>query len=486
MAEHGILAYGAYVPRLRLQRSAAIAANGWFNPALKAQGKGERSMAYWDEDAITMAVEAARDCMIGRSRDEIKALHMASTSFPFDDRQNSGVVATALDLPAAIDSLDLAGSLRAGTSGLLNALTGAAASGGPILFVASEHRRAKPGSFQEIVFGDAAVAVLVGEGKPIARLIGRHSETVDFVDHYRGHGRPFDYAWEERWVRDEGYMKLVPAAIAAALSSAGVALGEVTHFCLPGTTAKLAQAVARMAGLREACVRDNLAGVMGDSGAAHPLVMLVHMLEQAKPGERILVVGFGQGCNALLFEATEELPLLSARRGVTGALRRRREETNYGKYLAFNDLIPLDRGMRSELDKATPLSSLYRNREMVLGMVGGRCTNCGTLQFPKSDICVNPNCHAIDTQERHRFADMHGSVMSFTADHLTYTPDPPLHYGMVTFSEGGRIWIDFTDVDPGEVAVGTPMRMAFRIKDHDSARGFVRYFWKATPVGDAR
>ena len=55
-----VLAYGAYVPRLRLQRAAVVQAHQWFAPALRALGKGERAMANWDEDAITMAVEAAR------------------------------------------------------------------------------------------------------------------------------------------------------------------------------------------------------------------------------------------------------------------------------------------------------------------------------------------------------------------------------------------------------------------------------------------
>ncbi|MEL0114299.1 MAG: hypothetical protein VW835_21430, partial [Rickettsiales bacterium] len=58
----GILSYGAYIPRKRLQRQAVVEANSWFNPALKAYAKGERSMCNWDEDAVTMAVEAARDC----------------------------------------------------------------------------------------------------------------------------------------------------------------------------------------------------------------------------------------------------------------------------------------------------------------------------------------------------------------------------------------------------------------------------------------
>lgn len=57
----GIVAYGAYIPRLRLSRTAAVEANAWFNAGLKGMAKGERSMCNWDEDSLTMAVEAARD-----------------------------------------------------------------------------------------------------------------------------------------------------------------------------------------------------------------------------------------------------------------------------------------------------------------------------------------------------------------------------------------------------------------------------------------
>ena len=104
----------------------------------------------------------------------------------------------------------------------------------------------------------------------------------------------------------------------------------------------------------DAAVRDNLHTVCGETGAAHPLVMLVDALERAKPGDKILVAGFGQGCDALLFEATEDLPRLVPRLGVKGHLARRREETNYAKFLAFNDLVAIERGLRADIDKQTP------------------------------------------------------------------------------------------------------------------------------------
>lgn len=481
----GIAAFGAYIPRLRLSRKAVVEANGWFNPALKSLAKGERAMCNWDEDSVTLAIEAARDCLLGQDRGRLKAVTMASTSYPFDDRQNSAIVAQALNLGREIAALDIAASQRAGTAGLLTALQVAAGGGGPVLFVAADKRRAKAASGQELAYGDGAAAFLLGGGEPVARFLGGHSETVDFVDHYRGHGRDFDYGWEERWIRDEGYLKIVPTALAGLFRKTGIPPESVSHFCMPTAMARVAQGVAKKAGLAEASVRDNLQAVCGETGAAHPLVMLVHALEEAKPGARILVTSFGQGCDALLFEATPALAALPRRRGVTGSLARRKAETNYNKYLAFNDLVALERGLRSELDKQTALSALYRKRDMLLGLVGGRCRVCGTLQFPKSNMCVNPNCNRVGTQDDQPFADLKGRVMSYTADRLTYTPDPPQFYGMVTFAEGGRMMVDFTDVDASAVEVGTPMRMVFRVKEVDQARGFTRYFWKAAPDGTA-
>src|SRR5262245_20378804 len=100
----GILAYGAYLPRRRLARKAVADANAWFNPALKGLAKGERTMCNWDEDTVTMAVESARDCLAGQDRDTIAGLAFASTSFPFEDRLNAGIVLEALNLAPSVNA----------------------------------------------------------------------------------------------------------------------------------------------------------------------------------------------------------------------------------------------------------------------------------------------------------------------------------------------------------------------------------------------
>ena len=479
--DFGILSFGAHLPRARLQRKSIAAANSWFAPGLRGLAKGERAICNWDEDSITMGVEAARDCLEGFERGALTQLVLASSTLPFDDRQNAGVVANALQLDSALRSMDQSGSQRAGSTALAAALDGGSASG-HTLVIAADSRKSKAGSTQEMHYGDGAAAMLVGHGEPIARLIAAHSETVDFVHQYRMHDKAHDYAWEERWVRDEGYLKIVPRAVEALLAKSGVEAATITHFCMPGTLSRIAATVAKRCGLNDSAVRDNLAAVCGDTGVAHPLLLLAAALEDAKPGDRILLAAFGEGCDALLFEVTPAIAKRSARRGVKGALAARREDNNYMRYLSFNGLLDMERGMRAEPDKPTQMTVLYRNRDMIQGLVGGKCRNCGTVQYPKQRYCVNPECNALDSQVDYAFSERSGTVMSYTADALTYSPDPPTYFGMVAFEGGGRMLMDFSEIDAGKIDVGLSVRMVFRIKDADTMRGFVRYFWKAAPA----
>jgi hydroxymethylglutaryl-CoA synthase len=478
----GIIAVGAYAPRLRLQRQAVAEAHAWFAPGLRSLGRGERAMANWDEDPITMAVEAARDGLNGLDRDRVSRVVLASTSHPFVDRQNAGVVKEALNLGDAVGALDVGGSQRAGTSALIDALQAAKGGAGDVLCIASEKRRAAPASELEMVGGDAAAALLVGEGDEVgAEFLGAHSLTIDFVDHFRSEGQEFDYGWEARWVRDEGYSKIAPAAVKGALAKLGLTAANVTTFIMGAPMKGVNDAVAKASGIDAAAVKEPLAAVLGEAGTAQPLILLSHALETAKAGDVLLVVGFGQGCDVLVFRATAKAQDAVRGLGVSGWLARKKAETNYIKYLAFNGHLAIERGMRAEFDQKAALTALYRSRKAVMALVGGKCAKTGVVQFPKSEISVAQNDRAIGTQEDYPLADRTARIMTHTADSLTYSPDPPCYYGAVEFDEGGRITVEFGDVEADDVVVGAPMRMMFRIKAVDEARGFTKYFWKAVP-----
>jgi hydroxymethylglutaryl-CoA synthase len=473
-ASFGILAAGAYLPRLRLDRATVAAHHRWMAPGLKGLAKGERAMANWDEDALTMAVEACRAALGTTAPPDLQRIVLASTSLPFAERLNAGVVRSALALPVTLQAADAGGSLRAGTTELLRALE--AAGDSATLVVAAEHRQAKPASSAELLFGDGAAALVVGRGKPVAVLRGAASECHDFVDHFRAAGSATDYTWEERWVRDEGYGKIVPPVVAAALAAAGCAAADIDHFVMPAAQPKLNFAIAKTLGIRPDAVADALFESCGDTGNAHPLMMLARALALATPGQKILVVQFGSGCDAMVLETTEwQVPDASRLAWLTGG----RTETNYLKFLSFTGQLALAWGMRAEMDNKTALSAAWRNESLVHGFLGGRCTSCGTVQFPSARICVNPACSATDTQQPYRLADEAAQIRSFTSDWLSYSQSPPFQFGHVEFASGARVLMEFTDSEPDELAVGAPLTMRFRIKEVDPLRGYRRYFWKA-------
>ena len=486
MTETGITAYGAYVPKRRLKREAVVAANAWMNPGLRGLTKGTRAMCNWDEDALTMGVEAARDCLgpyladgANENRTGLETLIFASTTAPFADRHNAGVMLEALNLDENTASQDVGGTQRAATSALLNALKGLS---GNTLLIAADHRKTKPGSTHELHYGDGAAALTLGTENVIARFLGGHALTRDLVDHYRSANAEFDYNLEDRWIRDMGYDQIVPAAVGKALENAKISADAIDHFVMPAIQRGVTAREAKRSGIKAEAVRDTLAASVGETGTAHAILMLAHALEEAEPGQKIMVVGFGQGADVLIFETTEALKKFNPQSGVSGHLARGTDDDNYTRFLSFNGLLDYEWGIRAERDNRTAQSTFYRKREAVTAFMGGRCAQCGTVQFPKSKVCVNPNCQAVDTQEDYPFADMGAAIKTFTEDNLAYSPNPPLQYGNVAFEEGGNVFMDMTDFDAGSISVGQQVKMVFRIKDFDDKRGFRRYFWKAAPA----
>lgn len=472
----GVSGYGVYVPWRRLNRRAIAEAHAWCAPALKSLGRGSKAIAHWDEDAITMGTEAARGCCTGTAGTP-KSIVLASTGLPFSDRQNAGLIKEALDLDDFTETADLTGSQRAATTGLISALRQ------PVdtLCVAAEKSRAKPMSEAELTSGDAAVALRLSDHGVIAEFLAAESLSLDFVDHYQTTGGT-SYQWESRWVRDEGYAKLLPRTFRALMEKAGVSPGDIAHFAFESPLRGLQVRIAKALGLADGMVSGEPCASLGYVGCAQPLMQFVHALENAKPGDIILLAAFGQGCDLLLFRVTDEIANYTSPAPFSPALARQRVTDNYLKYLVLNEQLAVDYGMRSEQDQKTPLTALYRERKTVLGLVGGRCRETGMVQFPKSEVMAVGDQWVRGTQEDYRLADLPARIVTFTEDYLAFTTAPPYAYGTIEFEGGGRMVAEFVDYAQGDLYVGAPVRMVFRIKVKDPMRDFPRYFWKATPA----
>ena len=113
MSDVGISSIAGYLPRLRLSKKTVEQANSWIAPNLMGKGKGTRSMANWDEDSVTMSVEAIRR-ILGKDddRSHVDSLFFASTTMPFVDRLNSGIIRAALTLEEETECIDISSTLK--------------------------------------------------------------------------------------------------------------------------------------------------------------------------------------------------------------------------------------------------------------------------------------------------------------------------------------------------------------------------------------
>jgi hydroxymethylglutaryl-CoA synthase len=476
----GIKSYGAYIPRYRMNHNTlfmAVAFLGSF-PA-----PGENAVANHDEDTLTMAVAAGIDCLSGMKRELVDGLYLATTSQPYMVRQNSALVATALDLQSDIRTADFMGSTKSGTTALLSAMdTAKGETATNILVCASDCRLSKPGSPQESLYGDGAASLLVGNEDLIATFEGAYSVSYDFPDRWRASGEKFEHAWEDRFIRDSGYSQFIAEVISGLLKKYNLNIKDFARIVYPGLYAREHGAIAKRLGADPSQLQDTLLSTVGDTGSASPLMMLVAALEDAKPGDRILVVSFGDGGDALSFQVTEKIKSAASRRAVKKHIASKKDLASYEKYLAFRNLAPMDLGMRGEISIKTPMSALFRERKVILSCRGSKCKKCGTPQYPYQRVCVNPDCGAIDQMEDYRFSDKNGALFTYTGDNLAASIDPPSVYGVVDFEGGGRFWFDLTDCDLDSVKVGMPVEMTFRRRYVDESSGVHGYSWKAAPI----
>ena len=212
-------------------------------------------------------------------------------------------------------------------------------------------------------------------------------------------------------------------------------------------------------------------------------MILVSALEEAEAGDRILLVSWGNGSDALLFRVTEEIENIKKRRGIKFYLRNKRTLDNYGRYLHWRELVTTESSRRPERAPLS-VSSIWRESQSTLPLYGVKCLRCGTpqmfLNFSSTRARVCLECGTKDEFEPYRFADKKGRVASFSHDYLSISQDPPSTLTVVDFDGGGRGAFDMTDRDLVECKVGMAVEMTFRKLYY--TKGIHNYFWKCKPV----
>ena len=483
----GIVSCGGYVPRFRIDRRKIYAATGWLEPSNAGNMKGEKAVANFDEDSITMAAAAGQKALEGMDHSRIGGIYFASTTMPYKERLNAGILSAALGMNDHVTAADFGGGLKAGTTALVAAADRVRGDAGQAIIVcASDCRLGRPASAEEMIFGDAAAAFVMGDQGVMAEFKGHYSITYDFGDHYRGEFAKYDRKWEDRWIRDMGYDHFIPIAVKGLLNKYNLKMSDFAKVVYDCHYEAERKKLNKTLGITPEMEQKNYQAEIGHSGTAQSLVMLAGALDSAKPGDKIMVVSFGSGCDALYFEVTENIRNRKNGASMAESLAQRIDLNIYEKYLVWRDILPVDVGLRNEEDLWTRWTALWRKRKEVLGLWGCKCKKCGTPQFPVQRICVNPDCGAVNQMEEYLFADKKGKIVSYTGDMLASSYNPPAIYGAVKFDGGGKYYFDFTDCTLEELATGMAVSLNFRRKYFDQKRGISGYFWKATPIKEVK
>jgi hydroxymethylglutaryl-CoA synthase len=463
----GITGVGAHVPRYRL--SAETLAAVWGGAA-----SGTRAVANHDEDSLTMAAEAGLAALGDGDGANLDLVCLASTTAPYAEKSSAAVLAAVLDCGPAAGVADLGGSLRAGTTALRLALDAVrAGSAREALVATADLRLAPPGSDLEAAWGDGAAAVRVGLGDGvIARLLGAASHTHEFFDVWRLAETRFPVEGDPAFVRAYGYERLMAEAVRRLFAETGVPPEAVRRAAVYAPDPRLALPILRSLGLGEGVVpRVPLLTRIGNTGVASPLLALVACLEEAEPGDPILIVGYGSGADALLFEATDRVRDIDRSRSVSAQVAAGRPLQHYGKFLRFRRLVETDPSRAF-----TGLPVMEREERQNLRLYGQRCAACGAVQYPRRHVCWQCSGKELPDYRLSR----RGRVFTFTKDHLVPSPDPPTVMVAADLDGGGRFYTQLTDGDPDAVAFDLPVELTFR-RLHEGG-GLINYFWKFRPL----
>ena len=468
----GITGTGVYVPYYYIKRE-TIARQWDAKPP-----KGVRSLCNADEDSVTMAAEAAINCLNHVSREHVDGLFFASTTAPYAEKAHSSILAKVCDLNNSVQIADYLSSTRAGMFAVKAAYNAVKAGAGRnILVTSADTRNGYPKSQLELMFGDAGAAVMIGEENVIASIEACESINIEIHDAWRNTKDDYVRTGESRFVKSKGYTYALTSVIKKLMQTCGLHPEQVTKLILPTSNFKEHLGIAKAAGLAPEKIQDPLMMEIGDCGTAQPLLLLAAALENAKEGDLIIWTSYGSGADAMLIRVTECIKTLKNRGMLQSYLVSRRELQGYPRFLSFRGLIEAEPG---EPFKINPSGSNYwRDQNSILSLHGSKCKKCGQIMFPINRVCYC--CHSKDEYEEVRLYDRRFKLFTYSIDRLAgRSDDPMIGQAVAEDSEGTRLYELITDFVDSDIVVNMPLELSFR-KMHNLG-DFVNYYWKFRPV----
>lgn len=460
----GIHGIGAYAPRLRIEGEAFEEAWGSFDAA----GISEKSVPEADEDALTMAHEAARRALSAAelAAGDVGFLAFASTTPPLAEEDLTARLGSMLAIPANATHHVFTGSTRAGT----RALDAALDSGGTALVVASDCPRGEPDSAEEHAAGAGAAAFVVGPDAPL-QVEERAEHTTPYPgtrfrpsgeDHVRGLDiTSYDrQAFREALAGAVGQLSGVEDVAAAAVQSPDGKLPYRQTGAL-GVTSEQLQAGTTVHSL-------------GDTGAASVPLGVAAAVEDGHDAVLAAAYGSGAGADAYLLAGTAPVET-----SLDGG-----EYLSYAEYLRRRGDIVGEKpdGGAAHVSVPTWRRSLPQRHRLV----AGRCPECGGLTFPPEGACRS--CNELVEFDA---VPLSGPAEVEAVTRISRGGEPPEfaeqqarsgEYGiaLVAFEADGETVSAPAQVVGGETAVGEQVEPV--IRRVYTEEGVTRYAFKVQPA----
>lgn len=460
---------GFYLPRFRLPRSAISGAWGGV-----AAG-GENTVAGPDEDALTMAVEASERALeaLGMTGADLDGVALATTSGPYQQHPIAVILSETLGVRSGADALDVTASTRASMTALRTAID-AIASGrsSRVLVAGSDDQSPAPGDVLERFTGAGAGSILVGSGPGLAEIDALEGVNSDLIDRWQGTGQPHIREYERRYARDYGYRRQVVAAVRLVLDRLGVSIGDYRHVILPWPAPGYPALAAKTLGVSrlQMTAADKLIECAGDIGTAGPILGLVAALEDSEPGDRVLVVAYGNGgADALSLTVNQPLRPASLSARLADGM-----PVSYTRALQMRG--DLARGEEISTFGVPPMSPLVqRDARNLKRLIGSRCVSCGYVNFPPSLHLICIRCGATEFTE-HSISRT-GQVHTYCVNY--YLPPPleaPLPTIIAKLDDGVTYRALGTEMEPDDIQIDSPVELILRVISEE--RGVRLYGYK--------
>lgn len=342
----GIVGYGAYIPRYRIKVEEIAKVWGADAPSYK---KGlmlkEKSVPGPDQDVITIAVEAAKNAVrrAGIDPGKIGAVYVGSESHPYAVKPTGTTVAEVLGAVNDCHCADLEFACKAGSEGMF--LAYGLVKAGEVeyaLGIGADTSQGAPGDALEYSAAAGGAAFLMGTKNVAAEVECQYSFMSDTPDfwrreymHYPRHGG--------RFTGDMAYFKHVRGGVEGLLKKAGATVKDFKYVVFHQPNGKFPMKMAKDLGFTEEQMKTGLlVPTLGNTYSGASPLGLSAILDEARPGDRILMCSFGSGAgsDAFVFRCTKNLPKIQGRaRKTRDYLDGNPFYLDYGTYVKFRRKI---------------------------------------------------------------------------------------------------------------------------------------------------